>query len=154
MKKAFGMALGYLAIRHRTLFEMNNYLLKKGFSREISDAVVQRLTDELYLDDRMFAKNYLEHRKRNKPKSIFAFRYELKNKGISSSIIDPLIADYDDLELAVLAVTPKIRLWQHLDGELFKKKMFGHLRYRGFSFSVIQSVWQQICTNTDIRLSK
>ena len=150
MKKAFGMALGYLSRRNRTVFEMNNYLSKKGFSLEIVDAVVQRLEDEKYLDDRMFAKNYLENRKRNKPKSIFAFRYELKNKGITSTIIDPLLDDYDDLELAVLAITPKIRLWQHLDRELFKKKMFGHLKYRGFSFSVIQSVWQQICANVCI----
>jgi len=154
IKKAFGMALGYLAIRHRTLLEMNNYLSKKGFSREIVDAVVQRLEDEKYLDDRMFAKNYLEHRKRNKPKSTFAFRYELKNKGIHSTIIDPLLADYDDLELAFLAITPKIRIWKHLDRESLKKKMFGHLRYRGFSFSVIQSTWQQIYRNTGIGPSK
>ncbi len=142
MKKAFGMALGYLSRRPRSIMEMNDYLSKKGFAPLVVDGVVQRLRDENYLNDNTFAKNYLENRKRNKPKSLFAFRYELGNKGIHPTIIDQSLAGYDDLELAFLAVRPKIRLWQHLDGESLKKKVFGYLRYRGFNFSVIQSTWQ------------
>ncbi|MCP4722609.1 MAG: regulatory protein RecX, partial [Desulfobacteraceae bacterium] len=117
IKKAFGMALGYLSIRHRSILEMNDYLFKKGFASLVVETVVQRLLQENYLNDRMFAKNYLENRKRNKPKSLFAFRYELGKKGISPAIIDKLIVEYDDLELALLAVRKKIRLWQHLDEE-------------------------------------
>lgn len=148
IKKAFGKALGYLSRRHRSILEMNDYLFKKGFAPLIVEMVVQRLLQENYLNDRMFAENYLENRKRNKPKSLFAFRYELGKKGISPAIIDELIVEYDDLELALLAVRQKIRLWRHLDEESLKKKVFAYLRYRGFGFSVIQSTWQQICTNS------
>ncbi len=122
--------------------EINDYLSKKNFDPLVVDMVVQRLRDQNYLNDKTFAKNYLENRKRNKPKSLFAFRYELETKGIHPTIIDEALVGYDDLELAFLAVKPKIRLWQHLDGESLKKKLFGYLRYRGFSFSVIQSTWQ------------
>ncbi len=142
MKKAFGLALGYLSRRPRSIMEMNDYLSKKDFDPLVVDRIVQRLRDENYLNDETFAKNYLENRKRNKPKSLFAFRYELENKGIHPAIIDEALVGYEDLELAFLAVTPKIRLWHHLDGESLKKKVFGYLRYRGFSFSVIQSTWQ------------
>ena len=143
-KKAFGMALGHLSRRSRSLMEMTDYLSKKGFDPLVVDSIVQRLRSEDYLNDKTFAKNYLENRKRNKPKSLFAFRYELGNKGIHPAIIDESLAGYDDLELASLAVGPKVRLWQHLDGESLKKKVYGYLRYRGFSFSVIQSTWQNI----------
>jgi len=143
-KKAFEMALGYLSRRPRSILEIKEYLLKKLFSPLVAEDVVQRLCTKNYLNDRIFAENHLENRKRNKPKSLFAFRCELKNKGIHPAVIDELLEDYDDLELASLAVKPKVRLWQHLDQEPLKKKVFGFLRYRGFRFSVIQSVWQQI----------
>jgi regulatory protein len=138
------MALGYLSIRQRSLREMNEYLSKKGFSDQDVAMVVQELKDENYLNDRLFAQNYLENRKRNKPKSLYAFRYELETKGIHSKLIDELLTDYDDLELAFLALGQKIRIWKHLEASSLKKKAFGYLRYRGFSFAVIQSTWQKI----------
>jgi regulatory protein len=143
-KKAFQKALGYLARRPRSILEMKDYLLRKQFSPLVVDDVVQRLCTEKYLNDRIFAENYLENRRRNKPKSLFALRCELKIKGIHPPISDELLAEYDDLEFAWLAVKPKIRSWQHLDQETFKKKVFNYLRYRGFCFAVIQSIWQQI----------
>lgn len=144
IKKAYGLALRYLSIRQRSLLEMNDYLLKKGFSAQDVARIVQQLMDENYINDRLFAQNYLENRKRNTPKSLFAFRYELETKGIDPQIIDELLTEYDDLELAFLAVKPKIRLWQHLEAATFKKKVFRFLQYRGFGFAVIQTTWQKI----------
>lgn len=144
IKKAYGLALRYLSIHQRTLLEMNDYLLKKGFTAQDVARVVQQLMDENYLNDRLFAQNYLENRKRNKPKSLFAFRYELERKGIDRHIIDELLTEYGDLELALLAVKSKIRQWQHLEAASFKKKVFRFLQYRGFGFAVIQSTWQKI----------
>lgn len=144
LKRAFGMALGYLSRRSRSILEMKDYLLKKKFPPGLIHQVVQRLCRENYLDDKIFAENYLENRRRNKPKSLFAFRYELERKGIDPAIIEEALTRYDDLELALLALRPKILVWQHLDQAPLKKKVFGYLRYRGFGFSVIQSAWEQI----------
>ncbi len=144
LKKAFGMALGYLSRRPRSILEMKAYLSKKKISPRLIPRIVQQLCGENYLNDKIFAENYLENRRRNKPKSLFAFRYELEKKGIDCAIIDLLLTNYDDFELAVLALKPKVRLWQHLDQDPLKKKVFGYLRYRGFGFSVIQLAWEQI----------
>jgi regulatory protein len=144
IKKALGMALGYLSRRPRSILEIKNYLSKKKFPSLCVDQAVERLCRENYLDDKTFAENYLENRRRNKPKSLFAFRYELEKKGIDPAIIEQALIGYDDLELALLALRSKVRLWQHLDQAFLKKKVFGYLRYRGFGFSVIQSAWEQI----------
>jgi regulatory protein len=148
LKKALGMALGYLSRRSRSILEMKDYLSKKNFPPLLISRVIQQLCSENYLDDKIFAENYLENRKRNKPKSLFAFRYELEKKGIDPAIMDELLIHYDDLELALLALKPKVRLWRHLDQALLKKKVFGYLRYRGFGFSIIQSAWEQIFNST------
>ena len=144
LKKALGMAMGYLSRRERSIREMDDYLIKKGFTDLVGKKVIERLKQENYLDDKRFARIYLENRKRNKPKSIFALRYELVHKGIKSSIIDPLLAEYNDVELAFLAVKPKIRSWKHMKRESRKKKMLNYLRYRGFDFFVCQSTWERI----------
>lgn len=144
LKKATGMALGYLSIRSRSILEMKNYLSKKILPPLLISKVIQQLCRENYLDDKIFAENYLENRRRNKPKSLFAFRYELEKKGIDPAIIDQALTRYDDLELALLALKQKVRLWRHLDQAPLKKKVFGYLRYRGFGFSIIQSAWEQI----------
>ncbi len=144
LKKAFGMALGYLSRRPRSILEMKVYLSKKKFPSLLIPNVIQQLCSKNYLDDKIFAANFLENRRRNKPKSLFAFRYELEKKGIDPAIIEEALLLYDDLELAILALKPKVRLWSHLDQTLLKKKVFGYLRYRGFGFSIIQSAWEQI----------
>ena len=144
LKKAFGMALGYLSRRPRSILEMKVYLSKKKFFPLLISRVIQQLCSESYLDDKIFAANFLENRRRNKPKSLFAFRYELEKKGIDPAIIEEALLRYDDLELAVLALKPKVILWYHLDQARLKKKVFGYLRYRGFGFSIIQSAWEQI----------
>ncbi len=144
LKKAFGMALGYLSRRPRSILEMKVYLSKKKFPSLLIPKVIQQLCSKNYLDDKIFAANFLENRRRNKPKSLFAFRYELEKKGIDPAIIEEALLRYDDLELAVLALKPKVRLWSHLDQARLKKKVFGYLRYRGFGFSIIQSAWEQI----------
>ena len=143
-KKALGMALGYLSRRPRSILEIEDYLSKKKFPPLLISRVIQQLCSENYLDDKIFAANYLENRRRNKPKSLFAFRYELERKGIDPAIIEDALTGYDDRKLALLALKPKIRVWQHLDRASLKKKVFGYLRYRGFSFSIIQSAWEQI----------
>ena len=144
LKRTLGMAMGYLSIRSRSIQEIKNYLSKKEFTPVIVEQAVLWLRQENYLDDKLFARNHLENRKKNKPKSIYALGYELAQKGIAAAIIDQLLVEYDDLELALLAVLPKIKSWQHLEMEVFKKKMFNFLRYRGFGFSVIQATWERI----------
>lgn len=144
LKKALGMAERYLSQRWRSIWETKNYLSAKGFDCLVIDQAVEILIQEQYLDDRIFAGKFLESRRKNKPKSTFALRYELVQKRVSPAILDPLLAAYNDLDLAFLAVKPKIPSWQHLEKEVFKKKMFNFLSYRGFSFSVSFSTWQRI----------
>lgn len=144
LKKALGMAMAYLSQRERSIWETQNYLSAKGFDSRVIDQAIESLTREKYLDDQAFAGNYLDSRKKNKPKSIFALRYELVQKGVHPSILDPLLAELNDLDLAFWAVKPKIPSWQHLEKEAFKKKMFNFLSYRGFNFPVSHATWQRI----------
>ena len=94
---------------------MRKYIEKKGFDEDIAKKVIETLLEKKYLNDKDFAKLFIESKARNKPKSKFAFQYELKKKGICPSIIDMVLEQYDDQDLALTAVKPKIKLWKTLD---------------------------------------
>jgi len=139
IKRPLNLAIKYLSYQPRTVYEMQEYIKKKGFSEDIIEKIIEILLEQNHLNDRDFATLFIESKVRNKPKSKFAFQYELKKKGINPSIIDAILEQYDDQDLALKAVRPKIRMWQNLDEDKFKKKMMNFLRYRGFNYDICLS---------------
>jgi len=137
--RALNMALNYLSYQARTIQEMQKYIKNKGFSEDIVEKIIEILLDKNYLNDKEFARLFVETRIKIKPKSKFAFEYELRKKGINPCDIEVLLKTYDDQDLALRAVKPKIKIWQNLDTDKFKKKMMNFLQYRGFNYNICLS---------------
>jgi regulatory protein len=146
-EKLFQAALRYLAIRPRSIKEMTDYLTRKSADPAWIPRIIDRLKQYRYLDDEVFARIFIENRKRNHPKSRFALTHELKQKGISARIIESQLASYDDIQMACKALSARIRHWRHLDPEVRQKKAFNYLRYRGFGYEAIQSAWEKVWTD-------
>ncbi|MFO7988655.1 MAG: regulatory protein RecX [Thermodesulfobacteriota bacterium] len=144
--KLFQAALRYLAVRPRSVREMTQYLAKKKPDKAVINRIIERLNRYRYLDDEAFARIFIENRKRLNPKSRYALTHELKQKGISTRIISELLNDYDDVQMACLALEKKFRQWHHLDQETRQKKAVNYLRYRGFGYEAVQSAWEQVST--------
>ncbi|MCD4718442.1 MAG: recombination regulator RecX [Desulfobacula sp.] len=149
IKSPLNFAIKYLSYKPRTIHEMQKYIKKKGFSEDIIEKVIATLLEKNYLNDKDFARLFIESKVRNKPKSKFALQYELKKKGISPSIIDAILEQYNDQALALKAVTPKIKMWKNLDDEKFKKKMMNYLRYRGFNYDIFISTLNHFIESKD-----
>lgn len=141
--KVINLALGYLSRRAKTIFEMKTYLKKKGVDIQVINQVIALLISEKYLNDQVFARQFIENRAKYKPKSKYALAYELKHKGVDPILSEELLRAYDDQELAFKAILPKIKTWRHLDRETGKKKLMNYLNYRGFSFRICQTAWEQ-----------
>ncbi|WDP88613.1 MAG: regulatory protein RecX [Desulfobacter sp.] len=141
--KAYHLALRYLGRRPRSVKEMKDYLAKKQVpSGEITD-IIRRLMDLNYLDDREFARQFIDNRIRFKPKSTYALKWEMRQKGISPEVADDLLASLDNMELAWSAARQKAEHWGHMAPETRKKKLMNHLRYRGFDHGVCLAVWER-----------
>lgn len=145
--RAYNQALIYLTPRARSIMEARNNLEKKGFNSEVIDETISKLTGLGLLDDREFAALFVDGRERFRPKSRFALGYELKQKGVSDTIIDQALADVDDRDAALRAVKTRINRWQHLETETLKKKAMAFLRNRGFSYEVCISTYLIISKN-------
>ena len=135
--KARDQAFRYLSIRSRSMREMAQYLQRKGYEpTEI--AVTQEYLQGLgYLDDRAFAKAWVEYRQNLSPRSRMQLAGELRAKGIASDIIDETLQSLDpDDQKAVLQqlVARKRRLYDS------DQKLINYLARRGFSITLIREV--------------
>ncbi len=144
VKQARNLALRYLANRARSIKEMKTYLTKKNYSGLEIETTIDQLEQEKLLNDTEYAKMHVENRKRFNPRSRFALRYELFQKGIHSDDIDIALAEVDDYNFALRAVKSKLKLWTNLDKEKFKTKLINFLKNRGFDFDVCITTYHHI----------
>ncbi len=135
--RAYNQALHYLGFRPRSQVEVERYLQKKEYPPELITAILNRLREQQYLDDEAFARFWLESRERAKPLGPQALRYELKQKGLESHLIDAALTDLDEDESAWAAVEKKLYLWQKLEEGPFKQKVMAYLSRRGFNYEVV-----------------
>ena len=140
---ALSRAMHYLKFRPRSRQEIRNFLEKKGFSGAIVADTLKKLEDFKYIDDAQFARAWIESRCRHRPRGEFALRHELFQKGVKETIIDRMLADFEESGPAWRAVAPKLAQWTNLEPFDLKKKIYEHLRRRGFSFDTCEAVYHQ-----------
>ena len=148
VEKAYRKALGYLSKTPKTIRQVKEYLMDKGYDANIIEQVIVQLSNFNYLDDKAFARQFIECRIRYKPKSVFALEFELRKKGIDPALSGELLTAFKDEELALKAVENKKQAWSRLDESERRKKMMNYLRYRGFDYNVCQTVWQIFQTDS------
>ena len=146
--KAYNHAIYFLGFRSRSQAEIADYLRGKKYPPEVITETINRLIKEDYLSDESFARMWVEDRERFRPRSRRALRYELRQKGVSDDVIENVLADIDEDELAWRAIEAKLRQWKHLDEPDFKKKALGFLSRRGFNYEVarqaVERAWESI----------
>lgn len=141
LQKAISVAMGYISYRPRSEKELTSHLRKKKCSPETISKTVRLMQKYRYLDDEAFARQFIRSRKNRTPKSKSAISYELGQKGISPQMIEDLLADVDDLDLAVSALKTRLHRWRRLESAIVKKKSLNFLRYRGFGYGVCIEAW-------------
>ena len=141
--KAFQRAVSYLAVRPRSEKEIRQYLGNKGFAADSIESAIDRLEHYGYINDREFARLWIETRRRQRPRGAFGLRYELRQKGISEEIIEDALKCYNEQAAAWDAIAPKIEKWQKLPAMEFRRKVYNFLKQRGFSGSTIRTMCEQ-----------
>ncbi|MFO7918878.1 MAG: RecX family transcriptional regulator [Anaerolineae bacterium] len=139
---AYERCLHYLSYRPRSVWEMRQYLQKKGVDEETIDEVLQRLSRANLVDDVEFVRFWIENRKQHRPRGPWALRDELRRKGVPRDIIDSVLED-EDLEQkkgAMRVAEKKLRRLRGLDERTFRRRMWGYLKRRGFDYEICRQV--------------
>lgn len=135
---AFNWSLKYLSFRVRSTKEIRDYLARKNFIEATIDAVVEKLNELKFLNDEEFAKAWIESRQKNKGKSKFVLKNELRLKGLNNELIEQVLKEaQEDFETAGILFERKKDKMKGLSPEEFKKKMGSFLQRRGYSWNII-----------------
>lgn len=147
-------AYRFLSYRPRSVSEMRHYLVAKEIPEPAIIQLIDYFIEQQLLDDHAFAHYWVEQRETFKPRSSFALRQELRQKGISAHIIDETLAGLDEQQAARNAALKKVRLWATLPREQFRQKAGSFLQRRGFSYQVIEPViselWEMVANDSVI----
>jgi regulatory protein len=143
--KAFDAAAQLLSYRPRSMQEIRQRLLKKSFNDVVVDAAIEKLQRSGYLDDRAFARFWIEDRNRFKPRGRRALSYELRNKGIADSLIRELLDEMvDESDGAYEAAQKRVRSMRGKTQREFKQKIGAFLQRRGFGYDAVNNALNQL----------
>ena len=102
------------------------------------------------VNDEAFARAFAEQRLHINKKGPYAIVSELIIKGVDKqlarSIVDKLTSQGDEEYKAALAVAERYK--KDLDTPKGKQRLYGALARRGFGYSVVKRVMQEICNVT------
>ena len=148
LESAYQRALNYLSYRDRSEQEIHQNLIKKEIPEEIIQEVLEKLRQSTLVNDRAFARNWIENRSQFKPRGKKALSVELRLKGVAREIIEEELEGLDEDQLALACARKKAAKLQHLELETFQKKMFSYLNRRGFPYQIcreiVPEVWGEI----------
>ena len=139
--KAYERALNYVMIRPRSVKELRDYARRKQWMPEDTQIIVDKLCARRYLDDRNFARAWVENRAIGKKTSQRKLRLELKQKGVADDIIADVLAAnmYDENDALKQLIAKKRRLARFAADE---QKLMQYLARQGFGFDDIKSALQ------------
>lgn len=135
-ERAYGATLNFLSFRPRSEREIADYLRKRGLEPALIEAVVSRLERAGLLDDRAFARFWLENRQQFRPRGAMALRSELRGKGLSTEIVEETLDDLgDEEEAAYQAGQKRARTLAGAEEREYLRKLSQFLQRRGFNYS-------------------
>jgi regulatory protein len=144
VERAYGHALDFLSYRPRSEAEVRRNLRRRDVASEIVEEVIERLVRAELVDDREFARYWVENRQQFNPRGARALRHELREKGVPDAIVAETLADLDEESAARQVAEAGARRMAHLEPGDFGRKLGAYMARRGFSYAVIQPLVEEM----------
>lgn len=138
LQRAQNTAAAILGRKMYTCRELYDRLCRKGFEKEIASMTVESFIRAGYLDDRRFARLYVEDAVRLGAKGAFRIRQELLQKGVSGQIIDEALESCEaDTGEALKEYVKQRQLFSGIHSRRDLEKAKARLARRGYSLREI-----------------
>ncbi len=141
---AFDRALTYLEKNIKTEKGIREYLKQKGFLEESINNAVCKLKEYGYIDDSVYAENYIRTYAHKKGRKMLSF--ELSIKGVDKAIIEEKIEELlqvEDEQKSCNELLQKYLKNKNIDLKT-KQKAYAHLAGKGFSSEIINKALREV----------
>lgn len=149
LRKAHNYALTLLDYRERSQWEIKERMRQKRYTPEVIQQVINYLKEHDFLNDKRFSEEWANFviKKGFARKRVY---YELRKKGIAEDLIEEILeklfSKIDETEMALRVVQKKRKM---LKNERDFQRISEFLRRRGYSFSIINTVIDQLKDNRE-----
>jgi len=138
-------ALWLLGRRDRSVGEIQNKMREKKFEESDIKKTINTLKVQNFLDDKKFARHYIENQLVLKPVGKYVLKQKLKQKFISDKIIDETLKNIDT-ETEYSLANEAAKKWQRKHADLdindqkTKEKLTRYLISHGFDWETIKQI--------------
>ncbi len=138
---ALDKAMGILAKSSKTEKQVRDYLQKKGFTLSLRDKVIEKLKEYRFVNDELYAENYVECYKSKKGK--YLIERELKLKGCGEEVIKKALENVEEdmdsaYEIAVKFLKGKERDKKNLSS------VYRKLLSKGYGYDTCNEVMDRL----------
>lgn len=150
-ERYYNRAIWYLSRRPRSEKEIRDKLVEKKAPPEIIEKVIQKLTQQKFLNDFEFTRWWIDQRSKFRPRSLRLLKLELKQKGISNEVLEIVLSDrtseeikVNDMDSARKLVEKKFPKYKGMERQVIYQKLGGFLARRGYSWDTIKAAIDEI----------
>ena len=142
-------ALRLLDYRPRSSKEIERRLAKAGFAEEVVEETLRRLDELGLIDDRQFARMWINRRKALGKTRI---KWELRQKGVSNDVVEEALLAVDpetEYRSAVEAARVRWEKDRSPDERTRRRRLAAYLQRKGFGWDVISGVLNELSGEPD-----
>ncbi|ROL58415.1 regulatory protein RecX [Bacteroidetes/Chlorobi group bacterium Naka2016] len=147
------IALNFVSYKQRTKFEVEQKLKQKHYTESEIQKAIEFLEDFGYLDDKKFAKEYLQFALKQKKYSLLRIKNNLFQKGLSKDLIDEVLRDLQvdsqEFENAMNLALKKFQQLVRMNKDNPVQKVAQYLYSKGFSWGLINKVVEELLGNEE-----
>ena len=139
------LALYHLSFKQRTAKEVKDYLTQHDIQPEIISQVLDNLKKDNWINDRKYANSFIQSNLLTGDKGAFVLKQKLSQKGISSTIIEEELNQFDFTELTDKVAEKLLKKHQgKLPSKALQDKLLQSLINKGFSYSQAKTAYQHL----------
>lgn len=152
LAKAKERALGLLSYRSRSREELSRRLRRAGYDEDIVEETLSGLENAGFIDDAQFSQGWVNSRVSQKGLGKARVRWELRQRGVTSEVIEEALASVDPDEERLLAADAARRRWEKdKDPDLRSKRrrVASYLQRQGFEWQLVSEVIGKLADEAD-----
>ena len=144
------LALYHLSFKQRTAKEVKDYLTQHDIQPEIISQVLDNLKKDHWINDRKYANSFIQSNLLTGDKGAFVLKQKLSQKGISSTIIEEELNQFDFTVLTDKVAEKLLKKHQgKLPSKALQDKILQSLINKGFSYSQAKTAYQHLQIEED-----
>ncbi|MBP5679112.1 MAG: RecX family transcriptional regulator [Bacilli bacterium] len=151
------VALHSINSRFKSIYETREFLKKKEYPSDLIEKAIEKLIQQGYLNDRLFAKSYIHTQMAISSHGPIHIENELYQKKVDASIVSEEILVFDEelqKEKIKKIIEKELKRNHTRGGLVLKQKIIDGLKQQGYPYEVIIQVIGDYHFGNDIDLAK